>query len=339
VRILYATAGSAFPLLFSGGAWRSAHELLLALGRRGATCAAAAADPSAAGAPSVFDCGYPVVFHRELFPALDAALDDFRPDVVCTHLQGAIEVVRRAARFGARPAWFIRNGECADHPQSQLDEARALNTRFFASCPFLARHLEREHGTPAVSLYSPVDVGRYRVPLDPSGAITMINPSAQKGLLTVLGLVLRLPHLPFLLVEGWQGDRDWGPIERTLGRLPNVRLSRAVQDMRAIYGQTRLLIVPSRWKEGFGRVVAEAHASGIPVIASRIGGLGDLTAGTVLVDDFQETDAWIEAIERVWQDPALYRQLSQQALDYTESAPYRADEVAARFLRSWSAAA
>jgi glycosyltransferase involved in cell wall biosynthesis len=338
VRVLYATAGSAYPVLFSGGAWRSAHELLIALVGRGVTCAAVAADPSADAAASVLHCGYPVTFHRQLFPVLDAALEEFRPDVVCTHLQGAIEVVRRAARFGARPAWFIRNGDCTDHPQAQLDEARASNSLFLASCPSLARHLEAEHGIPTVPLYSAVDVARYRVPLDPAGAITMVNPTEQKGLLTLIGLVLRLPHRPFLLVEGWKGDRDWQQIERTLGRLPNVRLSPAVEDMREIYRQTRLLIVPSRWKEGFGRVTAEAHASGIPVIASKIGGLADLAAGTVLIDDFLDPDPWVEAIEGLYQDQALYQRLSRAALAYTDVAPYRAEQVAARLLRVIAAA-
>jgi glycosyltransferase involved in cell wall biosynthesis len=335
MRVLYASARSAFPLLFSGGAWRSAHELLLALTRQGVTCGAAAADPDAvaSGAERTFDCGYPVTVYDDLFRSLDDVLAAFRPDVVCSHLDRAIEVLRRAARAGARPAWFIRNAECVDHPQPHLDEAHELGARLYASSPFLARHIEESHRIPAVCLFSAVDVDRYRVPLDPGGAITMVNPAPVKGLLTLIGLVLRLPHRPFLVVEGWRGDGvAWPEIERLFGPLPNVRLVRAVRDMREVYRQTRVLIVPSRWQEGFGRVAAEAHASGIPVIASRVGGLADFTAGTLLVDDFTDPDPWADAVERLCADETLFLRLSAEARRHSQTAPYRAEQVAARFL-------
>jgi glycosyltransferase involved in cell wall biosynthesis len=337
VRLLYATAGSAYPLLFSGGAWRSAHELLLALTREGVTCVAVAADPAAVarGGHRRFDCGYPVTVYHDLFDHLDEVLATVRPEVVGSHLDRAIEVLRGGARHGARPAWFIRNPECIDHPQAHLDEARALGARLFASSPFLARHMEEAHRFPTVPLFSAVDVDRYRVPLDENGWITMVNPAPDKGLLTLIGLVLRLPRRSFLVVEGWAGDGTaWSEIQRVLGPLPNVRLQRAVTDMREVYRQTRLLLVPSRWEEGFGRVVAEAHASGIPVIASRVGVLADLTAGALLVDDFTEADAWAEAVERVCGDRTLYRRLSGEALERSATAEYRAERVAARFLAS-----
>jgi glycosyltransferase involved in cell wall biosynthesis len=333
--LLYATADAPFPLVFSGGAWRSAHELLCALDRQGLSCAAVGGHPDGppGGPPLRLECGYPVTLYADLLAELDALLARHAPRVVGTHLHGAIEVVRRARRFGAQPAWFIRNAECEDHPASHLEEARALGARFMASSPFLARHMRNAHGVETTLLWSAVDVDQYRVPLARDGFITMVNPVEEKGLVTLMGLVLRAPGHRFLIVEGWkQNPMGWQDVERVLGHLPNVRLMRAVRDMREVYRQTRVLLVPSVWKEGFGRVVAEAHASGIPVIARRVGCFADLAAGAILVDRLAGADAWAEAVDRVCGDAILYERLSREALERSATAEYRAESVAARFV-------
>jgi glycosyltransferase involved in cell wall biosynthesis len=300
-------------------------------------CAAAGADPDATGdrARLDLDCGYPVTVWRELLAGFDGLLSEFRPDIVCTHLAGAIEVIRRARRFGARPAWFFRNPECADHPPAQLEEARALGCRFFASSRFLAEHMETSHQIRATILFPPVEVDRYRVPLNQHGCITMVNPVVEKGLMILVGLLLQLPEHPFLVVEGWpRSPGQWQDLQRVLGRFPNVRLLRAVPDMREVYRQTRILLVPSLWREGFGRVAAEAQASGIPAIASRVGHLAELTAGTLLVDDFTSAEAWADAIRHLWSDRLLYQELSAQARAHARTAEYRAERVARRFLEA-----
>ena len=44
-------------------------------------------------------------------------------------------------------------------------------------------------------------------------------------------------------------------------------------DMRSVYRDTKVLLVPSQWLETWGRVATEAQFSGIPVLASRSGAL------------------------------------------------------------------
>jgi glycosyltransferase involved in cell wall biosynthesis len=66
--------------------------------------------------------------------------------------------------------------------------------------------------------------------------------------------------------------------------------------------QVDCVCVPTQWAEAFGRVAAEARMAGIPVIASRTGGLLDALAGyehAVLVDDFASPVEWAGALRNL----------------------------------------
>ena len=58
-------------------------------------------------------------------------------------------------------------------------------------------------------------------------------------------------------------------------------------------------VVPSLWEEGFGLGAREARACGLPVMASRIGGLAQLDTdpGVTLVDP-GDHGAWVAAIKK-----------------------------------------
>jgi glycosyltransferase involved in cell wall biosynthesis len=65
-------------------------------------------------------------------------------------------------------------------------------------------------------------------------------------------------------------------------------------------------LVPSRWKESWGRVVSEAQISGIPVLASDHGGLPESVGegGFLLPPD--EVDAWSACLKKVTTDKAMW---------------------------------
>jgi glycosyltransferase involved in cell wall biosynthesis len=118
-----------------------------------------------------------------------------------------------------------------------------------------------------------------------------------------------------------------------LADLPNVRFERRVSDMRAIYRQTRLLLVPSRWEEGFGMVAIEAQSCGIPVIASARGGLPESVGdGGLLIQDYLNVDAWVAAVSRVLCDAAVYDDLAQRARRHAADEQFSAAFLARRLL-------
>lgn len=75
-------------------------------------------------------------------------------------------------------------------------------------------------------------------------------------------------------------------------------------DVPAVLRGARALLVPSRWYEGQPRVILEAFAAGVPVLASRIGGLTELVDDDVnghLIDP-EDVHGWRVAMENMADD-------------------------------------
>jgi glycosyltransferase involved in cell wall biosynthesis len=114
--------------------------------------------------------------------------------------------------------------------------------------------------------------------------VTFVNPLYEKGLDLFLELVRRftseLPKQRFMVVES-RGTAE--QVRRVRGidlhALPNVVVQPATRDMAAVYRRTKVLLVPSLWREAYGMVVTEAHLRGIPVLASSRGGLPEALHG------------------------------------------------------------
>ncbi|MEE4348758.1 MAG: glycosyltransferase [Pacificimonas sp.] len=75
------------------------------------------------------------------------------------------------------------------------------------------------------------------------------------------------------------------------------------------------MLVPSQWFEGWGRIVTEAQISGIPAIASKMGGLPEAVGkGGVLLPADAPAEEWAAACSQLWSDKKLHMTLGRQAL-------------------------
>ena len=105
--------------------------------------------------------------------------------------------------------------------------------------------------------------------------------------------------------------------------------------MDDLLAQTRILLMPSLWHEGFGLTVMEAMLRGIPAVASDAGGLPEAKRGTGYVipvrpierylPEFDEQamprpvlpeneiEPWVEAVEELLGDRAEYERESAAA--------------------------
>ncbi len=139
--------------------------------------------------------------------------------------------------------------------------------------------------------------------------ITYINPDLHKGVKIFEEIVGKLPDKKFLVV----GKNNYKLNKQ------NVKILGWIKNMKEIYSETRLIIVPSIWPEGCPRVGIEAMANGIPFIVSGIGGLKEEAGGCgFIIDDYLNSDSWVRAINK-FDDKEFYEKMSKNAkLKYKE---------------------
>lgn len=146
------------------------------------------------------------------------------------------------------------------------------------------------------------------------------------------------PELRLVLAgaEGWLSgsvhdlarDLGLGDSARFLGRV-------ADEELPALYRGARLLAHPAL-DEGFGLPVAEALASGTPVVASRAGSLPEIAGDAALLLDPLDLGAWAHAMARLLDDAALAARL--RAAGPRQTAPLSLAAMAEGTLRAYGAA-
>ncbi|MCL4194584.1 MAG: glycosyltransferase family 4 protein [Thermoguttaceae bacterium] len=119
---------------------------------------------------------------------------------------------------------------------------------------------------------------------------------------------------------------------KRLGLEERVHFVGTVADMRDFYGASDIACVPSR-AEPFGRVVVEAFAVGVPVIASAIGGIREIVDDGVtgLLVKYGDVEGLAAAMFRLLYDAGLRQRLATQARRDAEDR-YRQQVYADRIL-------
>ncbi len=280
-----------------------------------------------------FDAGYPLVAVDKVADHLEAFLDEHRPDVFyCHNPEEGPALLRPALERGMGCVWFFHDTRAAPEDVRWAAE----NGVELVSCSrFMARQYHESTGAELGVIYPIARREDYRVDADlENGRVTVINAMPEKGIETVLGLLELVPELPLLLVESWPlGVERFRALEERLRRFPNAVLWSRQADVREVYRQTRLLLAPSVWPEPAGRVVLEAQMSGIPVLASGVGGLPEMVGkGGRVIEDYRDPAAWAAALREIEADPALYRQLSERALVNSQREDFDPPRVARYFL-------
>jgi glycosyltransferase involved in cell wall biosynthesis len=197
------------------------------------------------------------------------SIDPFQwGDLVLTHLDYTKYVIN-VARIVKKPVvHFVHNS-------SKYDEVENADRQQFVvyNSNWIAEALNYSHKS--MVLYPPCPVKQYLTnkPSINNEYITLINLNENKGGYILLKLAREMPERKFLGVIGSYDDGGLMPqIIAELRALPNVRVMDHGDNVKAIYAQTRILLVPSRY-ESWGRVATEAMINGIPVLACPTKGL------------------------------------------------------------------
>ena len=247
-----------------------------------------------------------------------------QPDVVivCGGLPLDLELQRMARRAGAIIAFYLAN------PRYRRISSFESVDLVLANSGGTANLYQRRLGLASVNIGLFVDPQPLLVAPRSRDFVSFVNPMPEKGVTLFLKLVQRArsdcPTMRFLVVES--RARIATALERMglpQSTLKQVTLLPCQSDLREVYRQTRILLMPSFWFEAAGRLLIEATANGIPVIATNRGGIPEtLAGGGVLLDipeactrdhwhvpSDDELAPWWNALMKLWQDPvALQRQ-------------------------------
>jgi glycosyltransferase involved in cell wall biosynthesis len=252
--------------------------------------------------------------------AARAAFLPERADVVLGQLDARWTAMKLAARHRHPFVYYMHIGGT---PRSHLSGHPDLTI-------FSSRFLQQRHPwiTPALVVHPPVDATAYRTDRsDPGSAITLVNLTEEKGAPLFWTLAERLPEREFLAVRGS------GP-QLVPSTIPtNVEVVGPIDDMRAVYARTRVLLAPTVY-ESFGRVPIEAGISGIPTIAHPADGLREALGDAPVWVDRADVDGWLDALVQL-DDAETYRARSEaaRARSATFDSPAEVEELD-RALRS-----
>jgi glycosyltransferase involved in cell wall biosynthesis len=175
----------------------------------------------------------------------------------------------------------------------------AQKSRLIANSEFIARNLrllspesELEIIYPQVDEPSLVaSYARQKKDAAASG-VMLIGDNVLKGGDIARKAAKRLPEIPFYIF-----DRRYTEQKQT----ENLFFMPWQADPGAVYAYARVVMIPSRWHEAYGRVAYEAQLLGLPVIASDRGGLPEVMQDkSCLVTDIDNIDAWVQQIRRLF---------------------------------------
>lgn len=102
---------------------------------------------------------------------------------------------------------------------------------------------------------------------------------------------------------------------RRLGIEGHVEFLGNRQDVPQILAKSNILVLSTVTQEAFGRVILEAQAAGVPVVATNVGGVIDIIDDglTGLLVPPKEVDAMAQAVIRLYNDSALVEKIVAEA--------------------------
>jgi glycosyltransferase involved in cell wall biosynthesis len=344
VNVLFASDHAYLPQRV-GGTKSSTHDLCLSLRARGHRVAVVAAlggrdaigvrhrIAERLGVPGPWTdraVGYPVHRARRVdAAAVAAAAARERADIVVVQAERPSPVIDAARATGLPVLVYLRDVELRKMDRPPPD---APDVAYVANSAFTAGRWREAFGIDPVPVPPLIRPERYRCA--PSGErVVFVNPVPEKGADTAFALAEARPDVPFLFVAGWpvppEADRER---RARAARLANVEWHPSVQDMRVVYRRARLLLAPSRWEEAWGRVASEAQVSGIPVLASRRGGLPEAVGpGGLVVDHDAPLSDWLAALSAAIDDPRRHAALSAAAAAHAARPEFAPDALVRQF--------
>lgn len=267
---------------------------------------------------------------RTFFNGFMVTLQEFRPDMVMMYSGGCLGYAMRAeaALLGIPCVYMVCN---TGHRRFTFPYCDLVITDSRSTAEFY----RQDSGTQVHPVGTFIDAEQVTTPERNPEFITFINPSPAKGASIFARLAMmaqqQLPDVRFLVV---QSRGRWPDVATSLRdpansdfRVPTTELTHVVclenqPDIRKVYAQTKVVLVPSLCSESWGRVATEAFMNGIPVISSNLGGLPEavrsggvtLPCPVACIADYsrlpteEEIQPWLDALKDMLARPAHWEE-------------------------------
>lgn len=272
--------------------------------------------------------GYPVYRGWDPIAGIPEVARRFVPDVAVANAGQTGSVVRALVANGIPTVAQVSTVEFDRMGAPLPSDPRVA---YVANSRFTAGQLKRSLGFDS-TVVPPLVVPEHYAGCAGGASVLHVNPRESKGVDITLRLAERRPDIPFDIVEAWGVTEQVRRHRARAASLGNVTWHASVPDMRQLYRRARVVMVPSRWAEAWGRVATEAQVNGIPVIASNLGGLPEAVGpGGILVDPDADIREWEHALTRLWDDERGYQELAAAARRYSRRPEIQPEMLVSRF--------
>lgn len=246
--------------------------------------------------------------------ALAAQIEAIRPDVVVGNSLERLAWRRIHRLCGCRDIptlLYVREIDSLDHfLHGEVPDVLVANAES------LQRAL-RSRGLECAFVPSVIEMETTRT-ISTRQVALAINPIPSKGSDIVWKIAEAAPELPIVSQESWPlDDNELADVRLHASRLSNIEFRRASEPGPQLYGDTRVLLVPYR-VDSRPRVITEAQANGIPVLAADVPALREAIGAGGAVVPIDDIDAWASELRSLWTDQDRYQRLADAALAHSQ---------------------
>jgi glycosyltransferase involved in cell wall biosynthesis len=260
---------------------------------------------------------------------IDKRIAEADPDIIVAQKKAVNPALNYAAKRGIPVIAYINDFEYlynleVTHKGNKLISRianrviRPFNKRYYTKCldkvdevVFNSHYTAEMCGkTDENVIYTPIEDEDYRVE-EIGDKILHVNASRMKGIDVTLKVAEKMPEEEFLIVGRLQDEE----IEEKMEQMENVEYGGYYEDMRDVYRQTKIALVPSRVRETYGRIPAESAVSGIPAVSSTRGGLNEPMPTEELMVEGHNPDEYVKKIEKIEEDYEKYSEMFRKSAE------------------------
>lgn len=282
-------------------------------------------------------------FDPSALAQIRAIIEKRNPDIIQTHNVKSHFLMRLSGVWKTRKWLAFHHGYTTTDFKmrcyNQLDRwSLRRASRVVTVCGAFARDLA-EKGVAreriivrhnSVNPFSPPDAAaietlRSQFPPEIPVLLVVGRLSHEKGhadFLAALDMLRHRTSLPFhaVLVGDGPEQQRLEALRTRLGLEKAVTFAGLQHDVRPYYATATVVVMPSH-SEGSPNVLLEAMAAGVPVVATRVGGVPEIAANeeTALLTEPRNPEALADAMARMLSDPALRPRLAANAKALAEN--------------------